>query len=246
MRLAALFTQVIPEGAGSRQVRSGVGLCWSEAGRLRVWPVLGCRGSSLPLFGGVAGLLPGPFVSFEPVAAVGPGTAPGFGQGSCQRYSGPSGAREGFPDRAALEGFRAQSPDTWAAGWKGPWWCGVVGCAPSVACWAGRLAAAVIPSPGSSCGCGRGHGAFHVRPGRVNQRRVPPGSGGQTCGRPRAGLRLRWSCGCRMVLGQGADVAVAQAVEDQGEQAAGSGDLRDVLCLLAAAGDDLVLYGADR
>jgi hypothetical protein len=234
--------QVIPEGAGPRQVRSGVGLCWSEAGRLRVWPVLGCRGSSLPLFGGVAGLLPGPFVSFEPVAAVGPGTAPRFGQGSCRRYSGPSGAREGFPDRAALEGFRAPR----ILGLRVGRARGGVELSGAPHRWRAGLAAAVIPSPGSSCGCGRGHGAFHVRPGRVNQRRVPPGSGGQTCGRPRAGLRLRWSCGCRMVLGQGADVAVAQAVEDQGEQAAGSGDLRDVLCLLAAAGDDLVLYGADR
>ena len=41
--------------------------------------------------------------------------------------------------------------------------------------------------------------------------------------------------------GQAADVPVAHAVEDQGEQLAGGGDLGDVLGLLAAAGDDAVL-----
>jgi hypothetical protein len=176
---------------------------------------------------------------------MGPGTAPGFGQGSSERYSGLSGAREGFPDRAALEGFRAPL-DTWAAGLKGWRRCGVVECAPLAVCWAGRLAAAVIPSPGSSLRWEGAWGVSHAAWRGQSAASFAPCPQEQTCGRPRAGLRLRWSCGCRMVLGQGADVAIAQAVEDQGEQAAGSGDLRDVLCLLAPAGDDPVLYGADR
>jgi len=46
--------------------------------------------------------------------------------------------------------------------------------------------------------------------------------------------------------GQAADLPVAHAVEDQGEQPPGGSDLGDILGLLAAAGDDGVPGGADH
>src|SRR5436305_3981215 len=54
----------------------------------------------------------------------------------------------------------------------------------------------------------RGQTASDLAPGRA-------GSGGCSC--------------CRRLLGQAADVAVAQAVVDEGEQLAGGGDLGDVV-----------------
>jgi hypothetical protein len=98
---------------------------------------------------------------------------------------------------------------------------------------------------------GRGHGAFHVRSGGVNQTRVPPPApvGNLTCGdlAPVHGRNV--SCRTRDWGGgmvQGSDVAVAHAVEDQSGQFAGGGGLGDVAGFGAAADQDAVLDRADR
>ena len=95
--------------------------------------------------------------------------------------------------------------------------------------------AAVIPS-GIPAVAGR-HGAVRVRAGGqagpVKFAPAPPGEGGgadkSAASRLAAG-REGWSCGWLgggegWLPGQGADLAVAQAVEHQGEQLAGGGDL---------------------
>src|SRR6266571_8601134 len=84
---------------------------------------------------------------------------------------------------------------------------------------------------------------------------LAPG-GGQNAWRPRAWPLARESCSCRPRRlgygrvggwpGQAADLPVAQAVVDQGEQPAGGGDLGDVAGFLAAAGDDGVPGRADH
>ncbi|MDB4872447.1 MAG: hypothetical protein JWL97_3451 [Gemmatimonadales bacterium] len=123
--------------------------------------------------------------------------------------------------------------------------------APGAVVWSGSPAA-VIPSPGSSRrGGGRGHGAFHVWSGGVNQTRVPPPApvGNLTCGdlAPVHGRNV--SCRTRDWGGgvvEGSDMAVAHAVEDQGGQFTGGGGLGDVTGFGAAAGQDAVLDRADR
>src|SRR5204863_6088891 len=72
-------------------------------------------------------------------------------------------------------------------------------------------------------------------------RRWPVPGRGQYVARPRARLRARSrSCGLSRAAGA-ADVPVAHAVEDQGEQFASGGDLGGVPGFLAAAGDNAVL-----
>jgi hypothetical protein len=68
--------------------------------------------------------------------------------------------------------------------------------------------------------------------GSIKDSATPCAVGGQTPLRPRA-QSVRNSCG---LCGEGADMAIAQAVVDQGEQFAGDGDDGDVA---AAAGGDL-------
>ncbi len=112
--------------------------------------------------------------------------------------------------------------------------------------------AAFIPSLVVPALLGRMHGAVRVsgqaRSITFGARAGPAGLAGPKTWRPRAWLPARgwWSCrrgraGGRR--GQGADLPVAQAVVDQGEELAGGGDLGDVAGLVAAAGDDA---GLDR
>src|SRR5712691_13135883 len=91
---------------------------------------------------------------------------------------------------------------------------------------------------------------------RPKSAKVEAPGGGQNAWRPRAWPSARECCSCcpgrlgggRVFagLGQAADLPVAHPVEDQSEQLAGGGDLRDVLRFLAPAGDDGVLRAADH
>ena len=115
-----------------------------------------------------------------------------------------------------------------------------------------------VPVAGSAAGCshpfacpGRGWvawgGSASERGGQAGSIKGAPALLGRR-GRHRGDLAPgRWPAGLfmRPALagrgpGQAADLPVAQAVEDQGEQPAGGGDLRDVLGFLTAAGDDRV------
>ena len=86
------------------------------------------------------------------------------------------------------------------------------------------------------------------RSGGVNQggALAALGAAGQTLRRPRAwplasqAVHAAWCLAWGGGRGQAADLPVAQAVEDQGQEPAGGGDLRDVLGFFAAAGDDCV------
>jgi len=105
-------------------------------------------------------------------------------------------------------------------------------------------------------GCmGRSASGEAVRRGQSRGRPRRPGAAGQTDRRPRAWPLARRSCSCRprwrlghwrLACGQAADLAVAHAVVDQGQQAAGGRDLGDVAGFLAAAGDDGGLDRADH
>ena len=99
------------------------------------------------------------------------------------------------------------------------------------------------------------HGAVRVREAvRRGQSRGRPrranGRGRQNGdlapGRWPAKLSCHRSRGPGGSLRQAADLPVAQAVEHQGQEPAGGGDLRDVLGFLPAAGDDGVFDAADH
>ena len=137
---------------------------------------------------------------------------------------------------------------------------GVFGCAFCSVPWSGSRRAAVplaafIPSRARGRGRGR-MGRVRVRGGQAGSIKTtpaPPVAAGQKNGRPRAWPLARKvvCCSCRAGRrhvfggpGQAAELAVAQAVVDQGEQLAGGGDLRDVPGLVASPGDDGLLGGA--
>ena len=96
---------------------------------------------------------------------------------------------------------------------------------------------------------GRGAWGWSARAaGSIRSTATPPGAGarqGAITRCPRPGLLTLASCSAG-TGGQGPDVPVAHCVKDAGEQLAGRGDLGDVACLDAAAGDDGVLELAYR
>ena len=156
-----------------------------------------------------------------------------------------------------------REPDDLAAGKREPGVCGVFGCSgpshgPGHPVRAVPLAA-VIPSrvPGRGRGAWGGSASEEaVRRGQSDGRPRRRCGGGADSWRPRAWPLARGKlfmppapAGSRAAgrrPGQAADLPVAHAVEDQGEQPAGGGDLGDVAGFLPAAGDDGVLDGADH
>src|SRR5213078_1670989 len=93
----------------------------------------------------------------------------------------------------------------------------------------------------------RGHGAGSRAGGGINQTRRPPAGGGASKtsdhALPASGPAHAAS---RVAGGQVADLAITHCVEDPGEQLACHGDLGDVLSLVAAAGEDVLLVLAQR
>ena len=177
---------------------------------------------------------------------------PGRASGRTGSRTGRSPAASAAPEASLMRGSR--EPIIGAAG-EGPRTCwGLCGCRrPMAGHPAGQAAGCIHPfvCPRRAAG-GHGAGSRQGRAGPIRWAPAPPGQaggrmfgglapggGGQNSWRPRA--RGPWlSCRWRRA-GRAADAPVAHAVEDQGEQLAGGGDLGDVLCLLAAAGDDGVL-----
>ena len=101
--------------------------------------------------------------------------------------------------------------------------------APSRCCWVGHAEVSGAGHPFAAVGR---HGADTASRAGSIKRATAPLCGGHDRPRARAGLGPRSSCGG---LFQAADAAVAQAVEQQGKQPAGGGDLADVAA--AAVGD---------
>ena len=161
----------------------------------------------------------------------------------------------------------ARSPDDGAAGngswgFSGMWLSGPVPRCRVIPVRAVPLAA-FIPSRVPGRGRGAWGGFASERSGGANHRGAEPaGGGGQNGLRPRAWRGAdclgasrpgRWpgrvcSCGLKAGAGSGgggrgqaANLPVAHAVEDQGEQPPGGGDLGGVRGSIAAAGDDAVL-----
>ena len=171
------------------------------------------------------------------VCAGGPGQGPGVSPAGLAGAAGVLG--RGGP--------RADNPGGGEGSRRG--WACVFGCGgPMAGLRPGRpagLHTSLRGSPACLPGC---MGRLRGWPGGVNHagaRAAGPAAAGarrgQYVARPRARPRARSrSCGLSRPVGA-ADVPVAHAVEDQGEQLAGGGDLGGVLGLGAAAGDDGVL-----
>ena len=128
-------------------------------------------------------------------------------------------------------------------------WVCVFGCgSPMAGLRPGRPAGCIHPfaCPRHACrgawgGYAAGRAGSITRAPALPGRRWPVPGGGQYVARPRAPPRARSrSCGLSRAA-DAADVPVAHAAEDQGEQLAGGSDLGGVLGLGTAAGDDAVL-----
>ena len=211
LRLPPPGTVVIPEGAGRCQGGAGLRLC---------------GGPAFAGHGGMASRLVTPMV---PVWRAG-------GSWTGRSPAALAAPQASFPARRR-----------WRGAGKAPGGDYAVMGAPSPVGPAGRPAGCRHPFGCAPAWLAGGHGAVRVRSGQGQSQPRAATSGVEGAGAGGGQYNEAATCPAgpahaRLPRADGAaDVPVAQAVEDQGEQLAGGRGLGDVVGLGAAAGDDRVL-----